>query len=90
MVNATAHPVVRAGKTITASVAHSSWRAHQFDFYVPKNIWKLRIVKNFFDTLSVLGGATVFDDEIGNWKGEKEKTQVFRLVVRAGTVACLA
>jgi hypothetical protein len=75
--------VKRAGKT-DASFKHSSCKAYQFDFYIPKKIWKLRPVMKFFDTLSNLGGATVFDDEIGIWKGEKETTQVFRLVVRDG------
>ena len=44
-------------------------------------------MKKFFDAISTLGGATVFDDEIGIWKGEKETTQVFRLVVRESDLA---
>lgn len=82
MAEATTHKVTRSGKSCSISVEHSSCQACQFDFYIPKNLWRIRIVKNFLDTLSALGGATVFDDEIGIWKGEKEKTQVFRLVVR--------
>jgi hypothetical protein len=80
----TKHRVVTGSKWVQASVAHRSCKAYQFDFYIPKNIWKVPVVKNFFDALSHLGGATVFDEETGFWKGEKEKTQVFRLVVREG------
>jgi hypothetical protein len=80
----TKHRVVAGSKWVQASVTHRSCKAYQFDFYIPKNIWKVPVVKNFFDALSRLGGATVFDEETGIWKGEKEKTQVFRLVVREG------
>jgi hypothetical protein len=80
----TKHRVVAGSKWVQASVAHRSCKAYQFDFYIPKNIWKVPVVKNFFDALSHLGGATVFDEETGIWKGEKEKTQVFRLVVLEG------
>lgn len=79
--------VTKAGKLAQRSVEHSSCKAYQFDFYVPKNIWKIPVVKKFFDAISTLGGATVFDDEIGIWKGEKETTQVFRLVVRESDLA---
>jgi hypothetical protein len=74
---------IAAGKPLHASVAHTSYKAFQFDFYIPKSIWKVPIVEDFLDSLAALGGATVFDDEIGIWKGGTEKTQVFRLVVRA-------
>jgi hypothetical protein len=80
----TKHRVVAGSKWVQASVAHRSCKAYQFDFYIPKNIWKVPVIKHFFDALSHLGGATVFDEETGIWKGEKEKTQVFRLVVREG------
>jgi hypothetical protein len=65
----TTHKVTRVGKSFQASVEHSSRKAYQFDFYVPKTIWKVRVVKDFFDALAKLGGATVFDEEIGIWKG---------------------
>ena len=72
------------GEGLKATVYHSSYKAYQFVFYIPKTIWEIPVVKSFFDALSRLGGATVFDEEIGIWKGEKEKTHVFRLVVREG------
>ena len=33
------------------------------------------------------GGATVFERETGIWKGEEEKTDVFRLLVRPGDLS---
>ena len=87
MVESTEHKVKSAGKSIDVSVEHTSCKAYQFDFYVPKNIWKLRVVKKFFDALSAHGGATVFDDEVGMWKDKQETTQVFRLVVCEGDPA---
>ena len=87
MKNSTEHKVKKAAKSFECSVQHSSSRAYQFDFFVPKAIWKLRVVTNFFDALSALGGATIFDGEIGIWKGEKETTQVFRLIVRGDVAA---
>lgn len=84
MVRQTRHRVVAGSKWLQASVDHRSCTAYQYDFYIPKNIWKIPVVKSFFDALAHLGGATVFDEETGFWKGGKEKTQVFRLVVREG------
>jgi hypothetical protein len=84
MARRTKHRVVAGSKWLQASVHHRSCKAFQYDFYIPKNIWNVPVVKTFFDALSHLGGATVFDEETGIWKGGKEKTQVFRLVVREG------
>src|SRR5271155_1395374 len=84
MARQTKHRIVAGSKWVQASVAHRSCKAYQYDFYIPKDIWRVPVVKTFFDSLSHLGGATVFDEETGIWKGEKEKTQVFRLVVLEG------
>ncbi len=69
------------------TVDHHYYRAVQLDFYIPTKIWKLQYVRAFFDTLSQLGGATMFEEETGLWRGQQEKTHVFRVIVESSAAA---
>jgi hypothetical protein len=82
MARQTKHRIVAGAKWLQASVTHRSCKAYQYDFYIPKDIWKVPVVKTFFDALSHLGGATVFDEETGIWLSAKAITRCERSATR--------
>ena len=69
------------------SVQHDFYDAWQFEFYIPANIWLHDDVQEFVQRLGTLSrGATIVNGATGVWKGEREGTHVYRLIMRAGQV----
>lgn len=66
-------------------VDHSEYEGIQYDVYIPYLIWKHPAVKTFRNGLSSVElGASIFKRFTGVWKGDKEKTNIYRMIVYAG------
>jgi len=84
-VRITEHVVAPTVDSPGVLVYHSEYVGIQYDIYIPDLIWKHPAVKTFWDGLgSVELGASIFKRFTGMWQGNKEKTNIYRMIVYAG------
>jgi hypothetical protein len=59
----------------------------EFEFYFPRRIVKTKPVKAFIEsTQSLAGGSVSFPGAFGEWRNKKERTQIFRIVLKSSFV----